>query len=1444
MPSVKGPVTGNVYNVKYGEFQEKTLFEFTSQVDLENKYGSWKKVWGDGTFLPDVGYDKNEINKSIFGDFKENGWAQKSITKAFFNRMGNGSSKDLVASNWGTDGVKDKNDPNYHWFSNDFIKCHVHLVKMFEKLLQELFEVSNDLNYKIRTFHSYCYRYIKGTDGSITHDIENNAVRWTRLSNHSLGTAIDINAKQNWWKESLWDIPPEIVKLFRKYGFYWGGEYKRSKDAMHFEYKLPYINIPKFYFPQSTKEISETPILNLKKNEAGNGGFYPIGLMQNLHTGIHLPVEGNNKEIRSVTDGYIVAARLMAEGQAGDNPVLQKFIGKRHLGFVCIRHELEKKEDSGKTERFPIYSLYMHLSPPDWENANDPYRKNVSWFKKIMDMSIGGVVDLDPVSGTMGKNLWATEKIESGSTSYTVAGGKSLNAETDGRKTALAKPAPEDVTQAVTAFKNGFMVTFNSPVLPVQAGEVIGYAKPRAGAKSTSLHWELFSPSGKESGLEKLLAIDTDLASLFQKIAEEREDNFFELPKPDGSGNNELEPLLVDKLPPDDQSFMRNVISKVNYSEKLKNFFNKAQSFSRESLDDAGTAEIFTYPVSIVIKNPYSYSGPSANTPIDVAVSFKNNGSPTGKKGTLKITDYNSMIFNIQVPADADTLCLESENCLFDSIPLSKLDPPPATKSYLEPIISCRWRNIRISHITEWRTEGLNALLDMLKTNNYLESYLSICNEKKNEFISSGLVADGDDDVTMLKKLLLPIAWWGRKVEPELEIYGGEHAVCGSKESEKSLFDSILPSDGKIDSMHPVSATWLLQVLEREGKISIKSTFPSASFTREEDAGKLFWKGWVAGETLLVPGDIVNAVAVQHGYGSGTAVKFMVLRKGSTEPLTLGETDTAEGVAVISREIGMWGTLTLKVKDASDKDIPSDDSTDPKLEVAIPEVLENGLTIRPPTVKSGHVGVVAFIKNIPKGLQGFLYLRYWTAPDGAEPDYSKTGKTTTATLPVICGSSSDKLETIGGVKYKNNFVVGGNGQIQGVTKFGYSEFKNVYQGEKSKFTVYLPLCQKLQEIRGRNDQPKIKIDSIADGGRSIIIHPVAVSDYTAVITSAKAMHETGVFEVSEEGNNSLKLTMPEQTGGGGTLSFSFDSSGLLDALITEANPAQGVRVFARPSFIAPNGGHDLLEEPHEDPVRISTLSPDRIKKLSNNDFLETHSDFTFPALGKTGFGKVFFTMSEQLLYIHIPLEGDISLWKKAQPEVKVTDNHATSSRWTITGNIMSTSWTILSKGKWYRKGTITFDVLIKNPDALSSVPHFTPVTYDATPKLLSLAAPLIAGESVIIRGEANCMFTDIDLKLTCQKNVDNQWQEDAAVTSKIEYVGREGKKFGRCDAHGKFEATLPLPVIEDDYPRRFVWERTYSEGNVHGIPVTKQISTEFVRPFKVAAESSAETSKD
>lgn len=74
----------------------------------------------------------------------------------------------------------------------------------------------------------YAFRDVRGVPG--------------KLSNHSSGTAIDLNAtKHPLGKAGTFPLEkvPMIRALAKKYSLTWGGDYRGRKDEMHFEVAIP-----------------------------------------------------------------------------------------------------------------------------------------------------------------------------------------------------------------------------------------------------------------------------------------------------------------------------------------------------------------------------------------------------------------------------------------------------------------------------------------------------------------------------------------------------------------------------------------------------------------------------------------------------------------------------------------------------------------------------------------------------------------------------------------------------------------------------------------------------------------------------------------------------------------------------------------------------------------------------------------------------------------------------------------------------------------------------------------------------------------------------------------------------------------------------------------------------------------------------------------------------
>ena len=78
----------------------------------------------------------------------------------------------------------------------------------------------------------YCYRMVRGTTD--------------KLSNHSSGTAIDLNSSLHKLGQVGTFDPakvPMLLALCKKYALAWGGSYRGRKDEMHFEISIDAVKV-------------------------------------------------------------------------------------------------------------------------------------------------------------------------------------------------------------------------------------------------------------------------------------------------------------------------------------------------------------------------------------------------------------------------------------------------------------------------------------------------------------------------------------------------------------------------------------------------------------------------------------------------------------------------------------------------------------------------------------------------------------------------------------------------------------------------------------------------------------------------------------------------------------------------------------------------------------------------------------------------------------------------------------------------------------------------------------------------------------------------------------------------------------------------------------------------------------------------------------------------
>lgn len=118
-----------------------------------------------------------------------------------------------------------------------------------QAIFQEIYEL--DIQFPINKIYTYQYRKINGPSYFSKTSI---------LSHHSFGTAIDINHDQNLFysvghdgrnKSDPYTINQQVIDVFERHGWSWGGYYKEGIDAMHFQYlgldlleKVDYVSPP------------------------------------------------------------------------------------------------------------------------------------------------------------------------------------------------------------------------------------------------------------------------------------------------------------------------------------------------------------------------------------------------------------------------------------------------------------------------------------------------------------------------------------------------------------------------------------------------------------------------------------------------------------------------------------------------------------------------------------------------------------------------------------------------------------------------------------------------------------------------------------------------------------------------------------------------------------------------------------------------------------------------------------------------------------------------------------------------------------------------------------------------------------------------------------------------------------------------------------------------
>jgi len=155
----------------------------------------------------------NAERMKVFGYFK-------------YSKLDNGEVK--ILGGWIGKNIVKVNIPQLKNVKGAPKDCNIYVHKKAAEAIKAMFaefETAGLLKYLLSWDGSFYPRMVRGSTKT--------------LSNHTFGTAFDINARWNPLgvtpATGTGTVEP-LVEIANKHGFFWGGDYIKRADPMHFEY--------------------------------------------------------------------------------------------------------------------------------------------------------------------------------------------------------------------------------------------------------------------------------------------------------------------------------------------------------------------------------------------------------------------------------------------------------------------------------------------------------------------------------------------------------------------------------------------------------------------------------------------------------------------------------------------------------------------------------------------------------------------------------------------------------------------------------------------------------------------------------------------------------------------------------------------------------------------------------------------------------------------------------------------------------------------------------------------------------------------------------------------------------------------------------------------------------------------------------------------------------
>jgi hypothetical protein len=270
--------------------------------------------------------------------------------------------------------------------------------------------------------------------------------------------------------------------------------------------------------------------------------------------------------------------------------------------------------------------------------------------------------------------------------------------------------------------------------------------------------------------------------------------------------------------------------------------------------------------------------------------------------------------------------------------------------------------------------------------------------------------------------------------------------------------------------------------------------------------------------------------------------------------------------------------------------------------------------------------------------------------------------------------------------------------------------------------------------------------------------------------------------------------------------------------------SDGEQLVARPTFIAPNGGHHVFAVPrrmYEDGSIEATADDVRQDAGKGTDLkadtLEFTADRVLPAVHRFGFGTMIVTMGETCVHTRVPLLGPAADWGKSRPRLTLTVKQGGDSKVIPGGRLnqemLSEDWSLhkwkkteLKLNRWGT--TLVFKAAVTSGKGLAHVPKPVEVTFEAEPKLLSLEIATTATE-VVLTGNAQALPISADTSIRCEyRGEAGRWIQLSQMGAAITFDRKSTvapARWGCVNEEGKLTARIPRTAFGPGC-YRFTWQ--------------------------------------